>query len=533
MKTPPLHPAWRGARRAFVIIGLAAGPFARMPMAEAADAAASGPPAAAATPAQAAKASQDSPSSSSLEPIRFVSRRSGRFGGRDVQYVATAGETFLRDGKGEVQASIFTFAYVEEGADPASRPVTFLWNGGPGSSSVWLHMGAFGPVRIALPSDARSAGPPPYRIEPNTETILDVSDLVFVDPVGTGFSRALGDRKDEQYWNLNEDIASMVSFITTWLTENKRWNSPRYIAGESYGTTRAAAVAERLQNDGVDINGLVLASQALDFTGSTPKSENLTSYITYLPTMAVTAWYHNRVPKHAGGLDAFLKEARRFATDEYAPALLKGSALDPKERARVAERLAYFTGLDRAYIERADLRPLMGRFLKELLRSQGLALGWMDARYTVDEVDDVADEPEGDATSAAITSPFDTALRHYIAGDLGVSMTFAYRPRSQEILNKWNWRTVPEGEFYEPSYVSVGAKLGRAMRRNPGLRVLVASGYYDCLTPFFDAELTFARHGIVPERVKIIHYESGHMLYVHDPSRRQFLEDVRAFIKGG
>lgn len=241
--------------------------------------------------------------------------------------------------------------------------------------------------------------------------------------------------------------------------------------------------------------------------------------------------HHDRVPKHAAGLDAFLKEARRFATDEYAPALLKGSALDQKERARVAERLASFTGLDRVYIERSDLRLLMGRFLKELLRPEGVALGFMDARYTVDEIDDVADEPAGEASSAAIMPPFDASLRHYIAEDLGVTMPFAYRTRSQEILNRWNWRPVPEGGFYEPSYVNVGRKLGGAMRRNPGLRVLVASGYYDCITPFFDAELTFAHHGIVPERVKIIHYESGHMLYVHDPSRRQFLEDVRAFIK--
>lgn len=470
--------------------------------------------------------------SAALEPTRFVSRRSGRFGGRDVRYIATAGETFLRDSSGAPRASIFTFAYVEEGADPETRPVTFVWNGGPGSSSVWLHIGAFGPTRVVMPSDGRSPGPAPYRTAPNAETILDVTDLVFVDPVGTGFSRALGDHKDEEFWNLNDDTASMAAFVVEWLTEHKRWQSPKFLAGESFGTTRAAAVANQLHDDGVDVNGLVMASQALDFAGSTPDPENVASHVTYLPTMAATAWYHGRVPKEASGLDEFLNEARRFAVDEYAPALLKGSALGQDERARVSKRLAYFTGLDEGYIERSDLRPLVPRFLKELLRSTGFALGRMDARYTVDEVDDVAERADGDPTEAAITGAFDAAFRHYIGAELGVTMPVAYRTRNQEVIRQWSYRTVPDGEFYEPSYVNVGPRLGRVMRRNPALRVFVASGYYDFATPFFDAELTFARYGIVRERVTMANYESGHMLYVHEPTRLRLLADVRAFVRG-
>ncbi len=465
------------------------------------------------------------------EPRRFTTRHVGRFNGREVRYTATAGETFLRDGKGTPLASIFSFAYTEDAVtDPARRPVTFVWNGGPGSSSIWLHMGGFGPLRVVVPSDARSAGSPPYRTEPNAETVLDVTDLVFVDPVGTGFSRALGDHKDEESWGLDEDAASIAAFIREWLNEHRRWNSPRFLLGESFGTTRAAAVADKLQQDGVDVNGLVLVSQALDYEGSTPEPEIFASYVTYLPTMAATAWYHKRVANPPARLEDFLADARRFALDEYAPALLRGSALDPSARANVRKRLAYFTGLDEGYVERADLRVLGGRFLKELLRDKGLALGRADARYAVDDIDDTADRAQIDAASAAIGGAFTAALLQYVGADLGVSMPAAYQTSSREAGDKWKWRTVPDGRPYEPSYVNVGPRLGLAMRRNPSLRVLVASGYYDFATPFFDAELTFGRYGIVRDRVKMSYYEAGHMMYVHEPSRQRLLADVRSFL---
>jgi carboxypeptidase C (cathepsin A) len=467
------------------------------------------------------------------EPRRFVTRRTGRFNGREVRYTATAGETFLRDAKGAPQASVFSFAYTEDSpADAVRRPVTFVWNGGPGSSSIWLHFGGFGPVRVVVPSDARSAGSPPYRTEPNTETVLDVTDLVFVDPIGTGFSRALGEHKDEESWGLDQDAASVAAFIREWLTEHRRWNSPRFLMGESFGTTRAAAVADRLQQDGVDVNGLVLISQALDYQGSTPEAENFASYVTYLPTMAATAWYHKRVTNPPARLEDFLAASRRFAIDEYAPALLRGTGLDPSARAAAVKRLAYFTGLDEKYVDRADLRVLGGRFLKELLRDKGLALGRSDSRYTVDDVDDVADRAEIDAASAAIGSAFTATLLQYLATDLGVSVPSTYKTASQEAGEKWKWRTVPEGRPYEPSYVNVGPRLGVAMRRNPSLRVLVASGYYDFATPFFDAELTFARYGIVRDRVRMTYYEAGHMMYVHEPSRQRLLADVRTFLTG-
>jgi carboxypeptidase C (cathepsin A) len=476
------------------------------------------------------------PAGAPPEELRFVTTHTGRFHGRELRYTATAGETFLRDDKGVPRAAIFSFAYTMDGIDDAaSRPVTFLWNGGPGSASIWLHMGTFGPRRAVVPSDARDDGAPPYTIEPNAGTVLDLTDLVFVDPVGTGFSRALGEHKDQEFWGLNEDAASVADFIRTWITEHRRWNSPKYLAGESFGTMRAAAVADILEsgNEGIGLNGIVLVSQALDYEGSTPAFENFISYVTYLPTMAATAWYHRRLPNRPEKLETFLADARRFAIDEYAPALLRGSTLDRGTRDRVRARLASFTGLDETYLERADLRPLAGRFLKELRRADGVALGRIDSRYAGDDIDDLAEQPEGDPSSYGTSGAFTAALHQYMASELAVRTTRKYLTSNRELSTRWNWRTVPEGRPYEPSYPNVARRLAQAMRRNPDLRVLIASGYYDFATPFFDAELTVSRYGIVRDRVTMTYYEAGHMMYVHDPSRERFLADVRTFLTSG
>jgi carboxypeptidase C (cathepsin A) len=396
-------------------------------------------------------------------------------------------------------------------------------------------MGSMGPRRVAVPSDARDAGPPPYRIEDNPQALLDVTDLVFVDPVGTGFSRALGKHKDEEFWGLNPDADSMVAFIETWLTKNGRWASPKYLTGESFGTTRAAAVAGRLEGGaGVSLNGLVLISQALDYTGSTPEHDNLIAYVTYLPTMAATAWYHGKVKDPPASLEEFLQQARRFAVDEYAPALFRGSRLEPAARARIRERLAHFTGLSEDYVERSDLRVLADRFRKELLRSEGKALGRIDARYVGDDLDDVAEAPDGDPSSYEIDGAFVASLNQYLTAGLGVEMDRPYKTSGGRKLNStWNWRPVPPDKPWEPSYVDVARDLSRALRRNSGLRVLVAAGYYDFATPFFDAEYTFARHGILPDRVRWAYFEAGHMMYVHRPSLDALLARMREFVRRG
>jgi carboxypeptidase C (cathepsin A) len=467
-------------------------------------------------------------------PKTFVTHHSGRFGGQALSYTATAGETYLLDDDGDPKASIFTFAYVKDGVtDTATRPVTFLWNGGPGSSSVWLHMGSMGPRRVAVPSDARDPGPPPYSVEDNPEALLDVTDLVFVDPVGTGFSHALGKHEDKESWGLNADADSIVAFLETWLTKNRRWASPKYLAGESFGTTRAAAVAVRLEDRaGISLNGIVLISQALDYTGSTPEHDNLIAYVTYLPTMAAAAWYHGKVKDRPASLEEFLQQARQFAVDEYAPALFKGSRLDPAARARIRERLAHFTGLSEDYVERSDLRILAGRFRKELLRSEGKTIGRADARYVGDDVDDVAEEPDGDPSSYEIDGAFVASLNSYLAAGLGIEMDRPYKTSGgRKLYSAWDWRPLPPDRPWEPSYVDVARDLSRALRRNSGLRVLVAAGYYDFATPFFDAEYTFARHGILPDRVSWAYFEAGHMMYVHRPSLDALLARMRNFIR--
>lgn len=468
------------------------------------------------------------------EPTRFVTRHRGRFNGELIEYAATAGETYIRDKHGDPKATIFTFAYTKTNlADGEVRPVTFLWNGGPGSASLWLHMGTYGPKRVSVPSDAGYPGPPPYPVLDASETILDVTDLVFVDPVGTGFSRALGEHESKEFWGLKEDAQSMAEFIQTWVTENGRWNSPRFLLGESYGTTRAAAVAKILEDEMMlALNGIIFVSQALDYQGSTPYvRDNIIAHITYIPTMAAAAWYHGKIEPRPETLESFLDEARLFATDELLPALFKGSALEERERASVSDRLAYFTGLTPDYIERANLRVQGTRFTKELLREEGLAIGRLDARYVSDEIDDLDADPAGDAADHAISGAFKAALMSIMRDDLGVDWDRAYlAPADDELSGNWRYRTVPDGQSYEPMFVNTARDLSVSLRINPNLKVLVASGYYDLVTPFFDAEYTLNRHDIRPEQVEYTYYGGGHMMYVNEPSRLELLEDTRAFI---
>lgn len=467
------------------------------------------------------------------EPRTFVSQHRGTFNGVSMRYTVTAGETYLRDEKGLPKASIFTFAYTRDDAG-GPRPVTFIWNGGPGSASLWLHMGTFGPKRVVVPSDGEHAGAPPYTVATAAETILDVSDLVFVDPVGTGFSRALGKHEGKEFWGLTEDAQSMAEFIRTWVTDNGRWNSPRFLLGESFGTTRAAAVAELLEGDFMmSLNGLIFVSQALDYAGSSPYVENnLTSYVTYLPTMAATAWYHNMLSPRPQNLDDFLADARAFAANELLPALWQGNTLDADTRASVRDGIVRFTGLSSEYVERADLRINGFRFAKELLRRDGKTVGLLDSRYTMDEMDDLAASPEEDAASNAISAAFKSVLMQYLRDDLKVDWDRLYlAPADPELNKSWRWRDAPDDQSWEPWPVNTADELSAALRRNPDLRVLVASGYYDLVTPFYDAEYTLNRHGIEASRIDYRYYGGGHMMYVNEPSRTRLLDDTRRFIE--
>ena len=357
--------------------------------------------------------------------------------------------------------------------------------------------------------------------------------LVFIDPVGTGYSRAIGEGENKDYWSAAGDTASISEFIRIWITTHKRWNAPKYLIGESFGTTRAAYIADELTTGDVDIalNGIVLISQALDYEGSTSVHDNMYSYITYLPSMAATAQYHGKAGLGIPQAD-FLAEARAFARDEYGPALMKGDRLSPEERAGIRDRLAYFTGLDPAYIETSDLRILMHRFQKELLRDKGVALGRLDGRYLGDEADDAAEGPEDDVSSYAISSAYSALINQYLSADLGVGMDQPYMVSSADAGEQWIFRDVPEGEYWEPHYVNPTRKLTTAMRHNTALKVLVANGYYDMITPFFDAEITFARYGIPQDRVAMTYYQGGHMMYLNEGALEAISSDIRAFYAG-
>jgi carboxypeptidase C (cathepsin A) len=470
------------------------------------------------------------------EPVRFESTHSGTFNGESIQYRAVVADVQLKRDDGKAYASVFTTSYLREDAGASDpRPVTFVFNGGPGSASVWLHMGLVGPRRVDVPSDAEHAGSPPYAVADNPLSPLDVTDVVLIDPPGTGFSRLVGDGKAEDVWGLREDARTVANVVREWVRQNDRWNSPIYLAGESFGTTRAAAMLPELMrgSEPIAVKGVILISQAMDYTGSSPYvDDNLIAFVTYLPTLAATAWYHGKVDRAGRTLESFLEEVREFAIEDYLPALFKGSSLGDAEEQEIARRYAGYIGLDVDYVLRSRLRVNSNRFVKELLRDEGLAIGRLDGRYTAAEVDDISERPSFDAASAAISAPYTSALHQHLTTFLGVDLDRPYHTSGPDVGRGWVWdRSLSSGG--EPRYVNTAPDLAWALSYNPDLTVLVACGYYDYATPFFDAEYTMVRHGIDMNRVTMTYYEAGHMMYLHDPSREAVAGDIRDFILGG
>ena len=473
------------------------------------------------------KASAEKETRPAREPNVTVTRHSGTFGGQRISYTATAGETFLKAEDGTPRAAIFSISYVKEPRDP-SRPITFLFNGGPGSGSLWLHMGAFGPKRVAIPSDARDDGAPPYPIVDNPDALLDVTDLVFIDPVGTGFSHALGKTEPKEFYGVTKDAESIGQFIRLWLNDNGRWNSPKYLGGESYGTTRTAAVVNQLEgtyND-VALNGLLLISTVLDFGAGADVPGNEMTHILNLPSMAATALYHGKA--QAPSTEAFVEEARRFAIGPYAAALLKGQRLGAEERASVRRELARFTGLSEAYLEQADLRVEPGRYYKELLRDRGLTIGRLDSRYTGKDYDNAGEKPDNDPSFYGIDAGYTAAVNTHLRQNLNYKSDRSYVSIGG-LGAQWDWRL--GGGRDNDVYVNVTPYIGRAMRENKDLRVFVAQGWYDFATPFFAAEYALTRTGIPQDRVEYQYYGSGHMMYVRDDDRVKLSRDIRNFIR--
>jgi carboxypeptidase C (cathepsin A) len=468
------------------------------------------------------------------EPREFVTEHSARFNGTLVTFRARAGETFVRDEEGKPVASFFNVAYTKKdasAADPATRPVSFIYNGGPGSASLWLHMGVFGPRRVVVPNDPSDDGAPPYDVVDNPSTLLDVSDLVFIDPVGTGYSRALGGTDPKKFWGVMEDARSVADFIQTWVTENGRWNSPKYIIGESYGTARSAVVSDELSRRDISVNGIVLISTVLDYQNSRFQDGAIMGYVSFLPTYAATAWYHQKLPNRPPDLAAFLDEVREFSRNEYALALIAGNRLSVEERGRVLDKLSRYTGLDREYLDQANLRVPVSRFFKQLLRDEKKVIGRLDGRYLGIEPDVVAETYESDPTSDSTGSAFTAAINSHLASFLDVKMDRPYVTSSRDAATNWNW-LVSERAPNGGRFINLVPSLGRAMRHNEDLRVLVACGYYDFATPFFGAENALSEEGIVPERIRFTYYRAGHMMYLDSESREELLKNVHAFITG-
>lgn len=455
-----------------------------------------------------------------------------RIGDRDIPYTARAGNLLIRKGDDPI-ASMFYVAYTRDGdTNLDHRPVTFFYNGGPGSSTIWLHMGSFGP-RIVETANAQPTGPAPYHVVNNGDSLLDRSDLVFIDAVGTGFSRIVGKGQGTNFWGVDEDVETFGKFITRYVTVNHRWNSPKLLFGESYGTPRSAALVYHLQDQGMSFNGVVLLSSILNFAKRAPGLDE--AFVDFLPSYAAIAWFHDKLPRKPADLGAFLQQARDFASGDYAQALAKGQTLAAAQQEAVAARLHEFTGLSVDYLKRANLRVNPSRFRKELLRDQRRTVGRYDGRFEGIDFDAAGEEPGSDASDTAIAGAFTAAFNSYLANELNYSHDTAYQVVNREVNRDWDWKhKLPQyvgwtRPFPMPCVVD---DLAQAIRENPGLKVLSANGYFDLATPFFaterdlnGAELDQSLRGNLSFR----YYPSGHMVYLNPEARKAFRADLAEF----
>jgi carboxypeptidase C (cathepsin A) len=427
-----------------------------------------------------------------------------KLGPQTIPYKATTATILLKNEKDETTALLYSTAYTRSDVkDPSQQPIAFVYNGGPGSASVWLHVGAFSPKRVVT-VNADATPPAPYKFTDNANCLLDKTDLVFVDPVGTGFSHAVGKTQDKDFWGVDQDVKSLAQFINTYVSRNNRWNSPKFLIGESYGTFRSAALSNYLQSHGgMDINGIVLISSVLDLgTISFNPSEDM-PYVFYLPSYAATAWYHKVLKDRPDNLTGFLEEARNFAQTGYLSALVKGSKLGAAEKAEVAKRLSRYTGLNEEYLIKADLRVNLPQFMKELQRSRGLTTGRLDARYSGYSYDLLGQYAEYDPQDTSINGPFTAAFNTYVREELKFGQDKAYHTASDEAGQSWDWKHRAGENFGFPGSPNVEGDLIQAMLTNPHLQVEVENGLYDFATPFYATEYTMEHLGL-PEKLQKI-----------------------------
>jgi carboxypeptidase C (cathepsin A) len=471
------------------------------------------------------------PAASPASPVETTSRTKHEMtvNGAKIPYTATAGTLILRKDDGKPSASIFYVAYTrDDSPDPSKRPLTFCFNGGPGSSSVWLHLGALGPKRVEMPPDGLPPAPP-YRLVDNPDTALDFTDLVFIDPVTTGYSREAPGESAAQFHGFEGDLKSVAEFVRLFSVRAERWASPKFLAGESYGTTRAAALSQYLMNpDGIYLNGIVLISSVLNFETISFSPGHDLPYELFLPTYTSTAWYHKKLPADLQvSLEKAIGEARRFAEGEYAAALLKGDRLTSSERAAVVKQLARFTGLSTAFIEESNLRVHPARFEKELLRGERNTLGRYDTRLEGHDADAAGDRPGYDPSYASVQGAFTATFNDYIRTGLKYESDLPYEVLTDKV-SPWSFKE------FENKYVNVADMLRDAMTQNQNLKVMIANGYYDLATPFFATEYTVSHLGLEPAlagHVSLTYCEAGHMLYTKQSCLDSLHADMAAFYR--
>jgi carboxypeptidase C (cathepsin A) len=459
-----------------------------------------------------------------------VTHHVANVGGQSIPYTARAGTVTLRNDKEQITARMFYVAYTKDGGSPNKRPVTFFYNGGPGSSTIWLHMASFSPIRV-ITTNGAPTGPPPFKLANNSSSLLDKTDMVFIDAPNTGYSRVLGYGEPKDFMGVDQDARAFTQFIQRYISQFNRWNSPKFLFGESYGTTRDCVLVDMLQGAGVEMNGVVLQSSILNFGlgglgGGQPIGGGDWSYVTYLPTEAATAWFHHKAASHGQSLDTFLKGVETFASGQYLHDLAQGSDLNPSEYSAVVAKLHDYLGLPNSYIRNSNLRISYPRFQQELLRNTGKIVGRYDSRFMTYNLDRAEDAPNWDPSDVGISGAFVGTFNQYVSQTLKYESNLRYRPTAYGGQLGARWDMHHDGN--DPP-ANVAPDLAEAMTQNPHLRVFSANGRYDFATPYYATVYTLDHLNLAPALQKNItfgFYQSGHMIYLNPAALVKYKADL-------